>query len=154
MVPALRSRKTVLKPQNGQDDEPAISPNTAPVHEMEGPSKLNKLLIRVGAAVGMLVVLLGTIFYAGQRGVALMIVLVTCGLFREMVNVAHHEGNVDREMPWFRSILYAWFSTAMFTAYTLPSLQVCIDLLNRLRNLPRAPLSIENCQLAYLQCAV
>ena len=124
MAPSLRSRKPQLDPQNSAVEEPAISPNSTPVHEMEGPSKVNKLLIRVGAALGMLVVLLGTIFYAGQRGVALMIVLVTCGLFREMVKVAHHEGNVDREMPWFRSILYAWFSTAMFTAYTLPSLQV------------------------------
>jgi 4-hydroxybenzoate polyprenyltransferase len=91
---------------------------------MAGPSKLHKLLVRVGAALAMLAVLLGTVFGAGQRGVAVMIVVVTCGLFREMVNVAHREGNQDREMPWFRSILYAWFTVAIFTAYTLPSLQV------------------------------
>jgi len=76
----------------------------------------------------MLGLLYITVFFIGHIGVACLMVIWTCELFREIVNVAHCEVNPAREIPWFRSVLYAWFFVAAYTAYTSGQLKAPLQL--------------------------
>ena len=89
-------------------------------HEMAGPaqSKLEKMAVRVVAALAMASVLASVIYFGQHLGVGIMLTLVTVGIFNELVNVAHKEANADREIPWFRTVLWLWFFVAAHIPYT------------------------------------
>jgi phosphatidate cytidylyltransferase len=102
-------------------------------HEMaSADSKWRKLAVRSSAALGMLACLFSAI-WLGHLAVGCLWSALTVGIFRELVNVAHKEGNADRDIPWFRSVLYAWFGVSMFAAYTMSSLSAPMRLTARLQ---------------------
>jgi phosphatidate cytidylyltransferase len=104
-------------------------------HEMANTdSKIKKMVIRVVAGLLMFSVLVGTLYYAGHIGIACLVLLCACGLFREMVNVAHSEANAEKKIPWFRSVLYMWFIVAGFAAYTSGSLKAPMNFTYILKN--------------------
>jgi phosphatidate cytidylyltransferase len=80
--------------------------------------------------------LVATIATFGSLGVGLLITVITIGLFREIVNVANSEANSDKEIPWFRSILWAWFTVAMYVAYTADNLKAPMRLASVVRRMP------------------
>mmetsp|Transcript_27265 Transcript_27265/g.79459 ORF Transcript_27265/g.79459 Transcript_27265/m.79459 type:complete len:341 (+) Transcript_27265:334-1356(+) len=60
-----------------------------------------------------------------------MLVTLTVLLFRECVDVGYSEGNADRELPWYRSLQWAWFCFAMWCAYGLKMIKAPLELFDR-----------------------
>jgi hypothetical protein len=60
----------------------------------------------------MLSVLLFMVFGVGHVGVSLLILTCACGLFRELVNVAHSEANAEKEV--YVLLCYLDFSSLFF----------------------------------------
>lgn len=92
-------------------------------------------MVRVGAAVAMMTMLFCAV-YIGHLAVGCLWSILTVGIFKELVAVAHREGNAERDIPWFRSVLWAWFVVSMLAAYTMPSLQAPMHLPEKMDELP------------------
>jgi len=87
------------------------------VHEMATPSrKMEKFFIRFGAGL-VLVAGLGGIISLGHVAVALLLVALTFRLFTECVSVGYSKVNSEKEIPWYRTLQWAWFFVAMSCAY-------------------------------------
>lgn len=121
-------------------------------HEMANKkSKVRGLVIRMMAALVMISVLLLTVFKGGHIGVCILLLTSACGLFREIVNVAHSEANAEKEIPWFRSVLYVWFLVAMFAAYTSDKLKAPMQFTFILRSCKYIPSMISQPLAMFLE---
>lgn len=109
---AVKQRKGKEKTASRPEDQPQLE------HEMAKPeTKLQKLLVRAGAAGVMGLALVAVVMCGGHIGVAALLVTVTFGLFSELVNVGYSEVNRERQLPLYRSLQWAWFVVALAAAY-------------------------------------
>lgn len=145
LTSTLRHRTSGTK-----DSSPSMSSSStqaAASHEFAATNggKLQKFAVRLSAGMAMLGVLLFSVFYLGHVGVGCLVSIAACELFRELVAVAHCELNREKEIPWFRTVLWCWFAVAMFAAYTSDSLQAPLDFAGLVSTLPVFGEAIAKC---------
>ena len=83
-------------------------------------SKRSKLITRTVWGLVMFFYLL-FVLYRGHGLVCLNVFLAQCEIFREMVNVRYN--NRKKEVPWFRSLQWAWFAVAVIYFYGGPMIK-------------------------------
>ena len=83
-------------------------------------SKHSKLITRTVWGLVMFFYLL-FVLYRGHGLVCLNVFIAQCEIFREMVNVRYN--NRKKEVPWFRSLQWAWFAVAVIYFYGGPMIK-------------------------------
>ncbi|KAF1327981.1 Phosphatidate cytidylyltransferase, partial [Globisporangium splendens] len=79
------------------------------------PSPFAKFMTRVVVGFAMIGAF-GMILYGGHLYAWLMVVILQILLFRELVNVRYRAA-AEKNIPWFRSVQWGWFSVALFFNY-------------------------------------
>ena len=82
---------------------------------------MQKLITRTVWGVFMFLYLL-FVLWMGHGWVCLNVFLAQVEIFREMVNVRYH--NREKEVPWFRSVQWAWFCVAVIYFYGGPLIKI------------------------------
>ena len=77
--------------------------------------KRSKMLIRTLSAISMGAVL-ALALSMGHLAFAAFLLLLQVGLFSELVNVRYERAK-EIQIPLFRTVQWAWFFTAVFSAY-------------------------------------
>jgi len=80
------------------------------------------MAVRAASAIALMCVLF-FILYAGHGAIACTIAGCVFEIFRELVNVGMQEGNVDREIPLYRSLQWLWFAVAACATYSADNLK-------------------------------
>uniref|UniRef100_K3X184 Phosphatidate cytidylyltransferase n=1 Tax=Globisporangium ultimum (strain ATCC 200006 / CBS 805.95 / DAOM BR144) TaxID=431595 RepID=K3X184_GLOUD len=79
------------------------------------PSPFAKFMTRVVVGFAMIGAF-AMILYGGHLYAWLMVVILQILLFRELVNVRYRAA-AEKNIPWFRSVQWGWFSVALFFNY-------------------------------------
>jgi phosphatidate cytidylyltransferase len=115
----MRNRKEKAKSAKkspsveGESSGPPKAQKAEEVKKAE--SKLKKILTRTFFGALMIGVFAGLI-YAGHLYVCLLVLLIQIELFRELVRI-RYRASEDEQIPFFRTLLWGWFSVALFYSY-------------------------------------
>lgn len=78
-------------------------------------SKLMKFVVRMVSSIAMLTTM-AAVLYAGHVVVCATLILLQALVFRELVNLRYIEAK-EKEMPYFRSLQWAWYAVAAVYAH-------------------------------------
>lgn len=109
------SRNSSTKIESPRREELSTKTTTAETTTTTRPSKLQKMITRSMTALVMFFAFVAML-KAGHVAVCFVLICLQTQAFSELVNLRYKEAK-ERDMPWFRSLQWAWFTVAMLYAH-------------------------------------